>query len=146
MSRGTLRSAGYSGVAWGVLTLLAYLSFQLASSTSGGVVLFQVLAPLAVAALAVMMYFLASALTHPMAKIACYVGMAIALLFLLLHFVRCRSACGGGDAERLGGLEGLRHPVDRRRRAQRGRHRRDRLPIHRLRCGHRVVRGDELGR
>jgi hypothetical protein len=93
MSRGTLRSAGYSGVAWGVLTLLAYLSYQLASSTSGGVVLFQVLAPLAVAGLAIMMFFLASALAHPMAKIACYVGMAIALVFLLLHFVRI-----GGNA------------------------------------------------
>ena len=93
MSRGTLRLAGYSGVAWGVLTLLAYLSFQLASSTSDGVVLFQVLAPLAVAGLAIMMFFLASALAHPMAKIACYVGMAIALVFLLLHFVRI-----GGNA------------------------------------------------
>lgn len=91
MSRGTLRLAGYSGLAWGVLTLASYLAvFALAGSSGSGanLVLLQVLAPLATAALAATMFFLATALSHPMAKIACYAGMAVALVFLLLQFVR----------------------------------------------------------
>jgi hypothetical protein len=70
-------------LAWGVLTLAAYIAVYF-----GGVVPAQVLAPLATAAFALTMLLLALSLTQPMAKIACYAGMALALVFLFLHFVR----------------------------------------------------------
>jgi len=91
-NRGTLRLAGYCGFAWGILTLAAYIAVNLTAGSTG-LMLFQVLRPLSTAAFAVTMFFLAVALVQPMAKIACYTGMAVALVFLLLHFVRI-----GGDS------------------------------------------------
>jgi hypothetical protein len=43
------------------------------------------------------MFFLAATLSHPMAKIACYAGMAMALVFLLFQIVRI----GGDTAPRI---------------------------------------------
>jgi len=83
IKRGPLLLAGYCGVAWGVLTLGAYIAVYL-----GAEVPVQVLGPLSTAAFAAMMFFLATSLAQPMAKIACYAGMAVALVFLLLQFVR----------------------------------------------------------
>src|SRR5262245_25215706 len=86
--RGTLRLAGYCGLAWGVLTMAAYAAVYL-----GGLVPAQVLAALSAAAFAATMFCLAATLTQPMAKIACYAGLAVSLVFLLLQFVRI-----GGNA------------------------------------------------
>lgn len=87
-NRGRLRLAGYCGLAWGVLTLAAYAAVYF-----GGVVPVQVLGPLSTAAFAATMFLLAASLTQPMAKIACYTALAMALIFLLLQFVRI-----GGNA------------------------------------------------
>jgi hypothetical protein len=87
-NRGPLLLAGYCGVAWGVLTLAAYIAVYL-----GAEVPVRALGPLSTAAFAATMVFLAASLAHPMAKIACYVGMAVALVFLLLQLVRI-----GGNA------------------------------------------------
>src|SRR5512134_2317304 len=94
-NRGALRLAGYCGLAWGILTMAAYIAvFALAGRAAPGAApLVQVLVPLATAAFAATMFFLASARPQPLAKMACYAGMAVALVSLVLQVVRI-----GGNA------------------------------------------------
>ena len=93
--RGALRLAGTFGLAWGVLAMASYIAeFALAGRIApGGAPLGLVLAALATAAFAATMFFLAPTFRQPMGKIACYAGMALALVLLLLQFVRI-----GGNA------------------------------------------------